>query len=663
MSKLYDSDSEEEKVPSFGVNQTFADKWEAKKRHEELSKLQDKYGKDYTLSDEEDEEEELSDDDSDAEFITPQVDAAILRTLAKIRQKDPTVYEEGRNVFDEEELGLASTSTLPSKSSKSSKPVLLKDYQRARMLLDPTDSLPDQPSAEGFARTFAQEAIDLKAEVTKAFQGGESDDEDDLLVPREKTKDEREKEDEEYKRFLKANVGDREVEDALEQEEKFLRDYILNRGWIDRSGNKSRIPSYNEVTGGGSGYGSPPPEKKEKKEKKAKVVAEAEEGDNETIPDPGANDSEDSEFEDRADDFEQKYNFRFEEAAGPTITTHSRSLAASTARKPTAVVSARARAREAAKEKAEEEKRERKEEVRRLKSLKRKEVEDKLRKILEAAGSGADGLEGVDLDGDWDPEEHDRKMAEIYGEEYSGAQDDDFKPAWDDDIDISDLQAAEDAEEGMTGMDEDIAYDPSASNKADKKARKDKGKRKRDEEGFPIALLEAAKNGGDEERKALLESMVDEYYGLDYEDKIGDLATRFNYTRVAPSSFSLTPVEILMATDTELNSYVSLRKYAPYRKDQDGGKKAKDKKRLKELRDALKDREWGEEIELDAEGEPIRKSKKPKWSEENGREKKERKEKVEGAATAAKRVGKKERQRRKAAEGVAGEAGKEDVEA
>ena len=99
MPALYDSDSEDEvSVPAFGLNSTFATAYEAKKRTEELSKLQDKYGKDYSLSDEED--EDLSDEDSDAEFVTPQVDAAILRTLAKIRQKDPSVYEEGREVFD-----------------------------------------------------------------------------------------------------------------------------------------------------------------------------------------------------------------------------------------------------------------------------------------------------------------------------------------------------------------------------------------------------------------------------------------------------------------------------------------------------------------------------------------------------------------------------------
>lgn len=99
------------------------------------------------------------------------------------------------------------------------------------------------------------------------------------------------------------------------------------------------------------------------------------------------------------------------------MTTHSRN-AVSTVRKPTAAVSARARAREAAKEKKEEEKRERKEEVRRLKALKRKEVEAKLLQLVEAAGEGTSGLENIDLEGEWDPEAHDRKMAEVYGEEY-----------------------------------------------------------------------------------------------------------------------------------------------------------------------------------------------------------------------------------------------------
>jgi protein KRI1 len=187
----------------------------------------------------------LSDEDSDAELVTPEVDVAILRTLARIRQKDPLVYEDGRQVFDgtlrlalaarpqltswsaEEEQRTASTSGPTKAKATKTKPVLLKDYQRSRLIADPTASLPDTVSAAGFLPTFAQEESALRAETTKAFHGVDSDDEsegEDLLQPREKTKDEREKEDEEYQKFLKENVGDREVEDALEQEEKFLRE-------------------------------------------------------------------------------------------------------------------------------------------------------------------------------------------------------------------------------------------------------------------------------------------------------------------------------------------------------------------------------------------------------------------------------------------------------
>jgi len=48
----------------------------------------------------EEDSEDLSDDDEDAEFVTPQVDAAILRTLARIKAKDPAVYEADRDVFE-----------------------------------------------------------------------------------------------------------------------------------------------------------------------------------------------------------------------------------------------------------------------------------------------------------------------------------------------------------------------------------------------------------------------------------------------------------------------------------------------------------------------------------------------------------------------------------
>ena len=52
-------------------------------------------------ADEEDSEEAESEDE-DGEELTPAMDAAILRTLARIKRKDPSIYESGKDVFEGE---------------------------------------------------------------------------------------------------------------------------------------------------------------------------------------------------------------------------------------------------------------------------------------------------------------------------------------------------------------------------------------------------------------------------------------------------------------------------------------------------------------------------------------------------------------------------------
>ncbi|GAA5949086.1 hypothetical protein JCM21900_004854 [Sporobolomyces salmonicolor] len=626
MANLYDSDSESDAgdLPAFTVNEHFAQKYDTKKRGEELSKLQDKYGKDYRLlsDDDDDDSEDLSDDDSDAELVTPQVDAAILRTLARIKAKDPSVYEPDKDIFEEEESRTAAGSNFPAgkKSSTSSKPVLLKDYQRSRLLANPEGD----DALDSTIPTPAQEQRALKSEITAAFHAGEDSDEDEdadagLFRKRERGDDERAKEEREYEKFLETHVGKKAVKEALANEEAFLRDYILNRGWIDRENDKTHIPSYDEIVGESSS---------KKKKGKSKLL------DDDKPLDPSAVDGDDEEYDEKAEEFEHKYNFRFEEEAGSSLVTHSRD-AVSTVRRQTAVVSARARQREAAKLKKEEEKQQRKEEVRRLKALKRKEVEDKLLQLVEAAGAGTKGLEELDLEGDWDEQKHEEAMRKVYGEDYEGVEDDGFKPTWDDDIDITDIVGADggsDDEDGDLHMPfaSTSALPASASPEPEevesKKSKKEKRKKgvKRDEEGFPTELLEKAKEGGDEERQKMLDRMVDEYYGIEYEDKVGDVKTRFRYAKVAPSSYNLTPEEILLATDAELNAFMSLKKLAPYRQGDADAHAAKQKKKLQELRAVLRNRKWGEEVDEEKAQAELerRKERKRKWkSEGEGKDK------------------------------------------
>jgi protein KRI1 len=63
--------------------------------------VKEKYGSDYG----EDSEESVSDsesdelEDEDGEELTPAIDAAILRTLARIKRKDPEIYQSEKDIF------------------------------------------------------------------------------------------------------------------------------------------------------------------------------------------------------------------------------------------------------------------------------------------------------------------------------------------------------------------------------------------------------------------------------------------------------------------------------------------------------------------------------------------------------------------------------------
>ena len=61
--------------------------------------MKDKYGSDYDEEDEED-STDYSSEDSDAEFVTPQVDAAILKIIGRIRQGGSDLYQDGKDFFD-----------------------------------------------------------------------------------------------------------------------------------------------------------------------------------------------------------------------------------------------------------------------------------------------------------------------------------------------------------------------------------------------------------------------------------------------------------------------------------------------------------------------------------------------------------------------------------
>ncbi|RCH90392.1 hypothetical protein CU098_000018, partial [Rhizopus stolonifer] len=250
------------------------------------------------------------------------------------------------------------------------------------------------------------------------------------------------------------------------------------------------------------------------------------EKDNQPVPLDDAEDKEkDEEFLDNVDRFETKYNYRFEEEGAYQILTYARDVEGSVRRKQ----SKRARKREREKLKKAAMKEQKMEEIKHQKNVKMKEIRDKLKEISDITGVKALGLEDINLDNDddFDSSTFDAQMNNMYDDEFYQAQEgeENVKPEWNDDIDA--------------GFDMDADY---------------------------ISLDDTEKKQRVKENKEKINALMDEYYKLNYEDVIGgDVFTRFKYAKTEKEDYGLTPEEILLADDAELNKYIGLKALAPYR--------------------------------------------------------------------------------------------------
>ncbi|WVQ84513.1 hypothetical protein IAT38_006667 [Cryptococcus sp. DSM 104549] len=708
---------------------------------------EDDYSSDYSSS-----SSDVTEDEDGTE-LTPALDAAILRTLSKIRKKEG-VYG-GEDVLQEELKRAQETAEkrglkagLVKKAA--AKPYLLADYHRSKLLSGKTgadsdseeedDDRPAAPkripltSANAYPTsseplTHVQQEKKLREEAVSAFAalaGDESDEDDEdegeedagfVLKKRKADEKEVDEDEEEYRKFLlEMGGGEEEVrkvlgmgdapamrlavmessdeEDAGEgqkemqamskvereelerkkaekkakkakEDDDFLMNYILNRGWIDRS--DKHVPSYDEVVGPARADSSDEDDSGDEAAGKPKAGKSSH---------PWGELEEEDDFDEKAEQFETEYNFRFEEPGAAYITTHPRDIPSLVRRPDDARKSKRARrAERKAQEKAAQE-----EELRAAKGKKRREMEKRmagLKRDLEKEGMKDlewEKLEKV-LDGEWDEGVWEKVVGEMLakgaGRDEVEEEDDNEKPTWDDDLGDMEYDEEEDDgsfpyqpyegeaegmdvdDEGPINMDADfLELEPSP--KKSKKSKKDKkGKGKAKDTG-PEDDEDPADTGlSIPEKAAALKATVDSYNALAHEDIIaGSIPTRFKYTPSAPASFGLTPAEILLATDEELNKLVSVRSIAPYKK---GGVGLQGKglgKRVRELKETLKGRRWGEEGGSGSgEGGEQKREKDQGWKGKHG----EKSEEGGEAKRSTKRVGKKERlKQQKAAEAAGG---------
>ncbi|KAG5437129.1 hypothetical protein PCANB_001105 [Pneumocystis canis] len=529
------SDREDSEVSDgFVINEAYARRYEHNKAREELHQLKDKYGSDFENTEDSETEDEMGD------LATPSMDALILKTIFKIRNKDPDIYKQDVNFYENLEN--------EEKSREKSEPVRLNDYHRQRLLNASKNGFEEEEDHDNekinvlHEPTYVEEQRALKEEILNVFH--KEVPEDDFLTLRKKSQQELEEEDEAYKNFLMDKMDDKVSRDILKQwvdvsnktlleshetpsneieDEKFLFSYVLNRGWIDKDVN--RITSYDEIIKG----------------------LESDES-----------------FDEKVNEFEAKYNFRFEEGNADQIVSYSRDIV-SLRRKNEKRKTIRERKNQI--KYAERLKKE--EEISRLKNLKRKELTEKLNKIAQVTGDPTLKFEDIDIEGDFDPVQWSIRMDEIFNEAYYKKKE--KKPVFEDDIDITDIDPNYE-----NPLKDDIKNSSTEFQKDQIKSQRN-------------TLFTKLSKKEKENRKKKLDSMLDQHYNIKG-------SGTFKYHQVDPYVFGLTYADILYANDAELNEFVSLKKLTPYKnkemQERDKKKYGK-KKRLKEWRKKV----WGEYLD------------------------------------------------------------------
>lgn len=450
-------------------------------------------------------------------------------------------------------------------SSKREKPMYLRDYHRINLLHGQAH---DEDGVQQSApKTYAQQQDDLKRNLVRemhlaveeeavpsgATEDLSADEDVDFFTAKQKP----ESEAVEPSRLHLAQPDDM-LAIADKDPESFLTKYMSSRAWVPTA--NSRFQPF---------------------------------------------ESDDEEEDQRAEEFENAFNLRFEdpETSNEKLKLHARDTAARYSVRRDEP-KGRKRARELERERKEAENREREEEKTRLRRLRIEEAERKVQKIKEAAGlRGAQVREeewiGF-LDEVWDMEKWEEEMQKRFGEAYyaekeevgsganSGQSKKVKKPKWDDDIDISDL--VPDFDQGNSNrklqleLSEDERQSPGPHLDQDEEEAnmaefsKINGKRKNKKSR---AREHAENKGAARRERRRIEELVDaklEPASFPQLPSSSGMQTRgFRYRETSPSTFGLTPQDILMASDSQLNQYVGLKKLAAFR---DAEKKRKDKKRL-----------------------------------------------------------------------------------
>ncbi|XP_044264541.1 protein KRI1 homolog isoform X2 [Tribolium madens] len=535
MSKIFDDSDSDTQIKTDNEYAKNYDKWRKK---EELNRLKTKYGDDLL----DDESSSSSSDDEEGVELTDEVEKQFFKTLSCLKNKDPRIYDENVRFFDETPINRGRA---PKKGHKD-KPLFINDYER-ELILKKNGEISDDETGEAppDSPTYVEEQNKLKESFKEALDRVSEEDWGGVLKIRKKTEEEKKREEADYLEWLagqKEEIEDKEITSELEplkkywnkpdldEDEKFLRDYILQKKFLSHE-DEDYIPTYEEI-----------------------------------VHDSDKDLSEDEDAIERQEEFEHKYNFRFEEPDQEFIKRYPRTMEHSLRKTD----DKRKLKRQETKERKKKEKEQKMQEMKKLQELKRKEIEEKIEKLKEITGNKDMEFKDEDLESDFDPEAHDKRMQNLFNDDFYQAPEDDQKPEFpelDEFLEIENWEKWNGEEENEPHCeDEDFNMDCDYETTKQELIENSKGRKKRKRKSLFAKAVKQPKPVFDPNDKTY-EQYLDEYYKFDCEDIIGDVPCRFKYRKVVPNNFGLSIEEILTANDRELNRWCSLKKAIQIRPD------------------------------------------------------------------------------------------------
>ncbi|VDM09877.1 unnamed protein product [Wuchereria bancrofti] len=511
------------------INAAYAKRYDNWRHLEELQKLKDKYGNDVKGDD-----DTNSSSSEESAVWSAEHEKDFLRTLSALKAHDPRLYS-GQKFFTSEDKRTSTGNII--KLKKKDTPMFLKDYERKLVLERRGDISEDEEERKTSKHGYYEEQELIKQEL-KAVLAKQNDDMEPLLRQRIKTGNEAKNEEDQYYEWLKGQKDEdlpgveelKGLKEAwsdmnLDENEKFLRDYLLNKKY-DVEGNDD-VPSYEEIV----------------------------------------NVEKDEEELEREDEFERKYNFRYEEPDQDFIKHYPRIVKQSLRKKD----ERRKQKRDAYKERKKLQKQTRKDEIKELRTLKKKEIEEKLKKLKKLAADDDLPLNVDDLEADFDPAVYDKRMREVFSSHYyeKTVEENEKKPVFSSTSDVStddsDYDTFDVNKEREDKESENISEDCNGNEALHPEIKSSRKKRKRNSRFLDIVLKKKPLFNPEEKS---FEEYFNEYYALEYEDIIADgLITKFKYRSVPANDFGITIDELLNADDRQLNAWASLKKATAYRSE------------------------------------------------------------------------------------------------